>query len=125
MKALLSLLLVVASFTASAQTKTGADYYEGQWNVLFKGTPNGDVKLIFHFEKKDGGLTGVVQDSTGTEIAKMDKVELSGDKVTVYFSAGGYDLAPELTKKDDDHITGNLMGMFEVEGDRVKKPAVK
>jgi hypothetical protein len=25
-----------------------------------------------------------------------------------------------MTKKDDDHITGSLMGMFDAEGERVK-----
>ncbi len=48
-------------------------------------------------------------------------MELAGDKVTVYFNTQGYDVNLEMNKKDDDHIIGNLMGMFDAEGDRVKQ----
>jgi hypothetical protein len=33
----------------------------------------------------------------------------------------GYDVSLALTKKDDDHATGSLMGMFDALADRVKK----
>jgi hypothetical protein len=45
---------------------------------------------------------------------------LAGDKATVYFNTQGYDVNLELNKKDDDHVTGSLMGMFDADGDRVK-----
>lgn len=115
----LSILLL--SSTVNAQSKTGADYFEGKWSVLVKGLPNGDTKMIFVLEKKDTSMTGVVQDSTGTLIAKLDRVELTPTSATVYFSAQGYDVNLVMNKKDDDHITGSLMGMFDAEGDRVKK----
>ncbi|MDN3655466.1 hypothetical protein QWZ08_07510 [Ferruginibacter paludis] len=113
-------LLLVLSFCASAQTKTGAAYFEGKWNVLVKSLPQGDTKMFFTLDKKDASLTGAVQDSTGKEIAKLDKVELADTTVTVYFSAQGYDVNLVMNKKDDDHVTGSLMGMFDAEGDRVK-----
>ncbi len=103
-----------------AQTKTGADYFEGKWNVLVKGLPDGDTKMFFIIEKKDTAMAGAVQDSTGKEIAKLDKVELKDTTATVYFSAQGYDVNLVMNKKDDDHITGSLMGMFDAEGERVK-----
>jgi hypothetical protein len=111
---------LLLSLNLKAQTKTGAEYFTGKWNVLVKGTPNGDSKLVFLLDKKDSTLTGIVQDTTGKEIAKIDKVELSDDKATVYFNTQGYDVNLEMNRKDDDHITGSLMGMFEAEGDRVK-----
>ncbi|MDB5276312.1 MAG: hypothetical protein JWR61_1267 [Ferruginibacter sp.] len=117
---LTAILLLVLSFGASAQTKTGADYFEGKWNVLVKSLPQGDTKMFFTLDKKDASLTGAVQDSTGKEIAKLDKVELADTTVTVYFSAQGYDVNLVMNKKDDDHVTGSLMGMFDAEGDRVK-----
>jgi len=114
------LFMLLLSVGANAQSKTGADYFAGTWNVLVKGTPNGDAKMTFVLDKKDSTLNGIVQDSTGKEIAKIDKIELSGDKATVYFNTQGYDVNLEMNKKDDDHITGSLMGMFDAEGDRVK-----
>jgi hypothetical protein len=113
---LFSLLFIVG---AKAQT-AGVDYFAGKWSVLVKGLPNGDAKMFFVLEKKDTTMTGVVQDSTGIEISKIDKVELKENTATVYFSAQGYDVNLAMTKKDDDHITGSLMGMFDAEGERLK-----
>jgi hypothetical protein len=110
----------ILSFNVSAQTKTGAEYFAGKWSVLMKGMPGGDSKMVFVLEKKEATLTGVVQDTTGKELAKIEKVELAGDKATVYFNIQGYDVNLEMNKKDDDHITGSMMGMFDAEGDRVK-----
>jgi len=108
-------------FTAGVKAQTAnADYFAGKWSVLVKGLPNGDAKMFFVLEKKDTSMTGVVQDSTGTQISKIDKVELNGNTATVYFSAQGYDVNMAMTKKDDDHVTGSLMGMFDAEGERVK-----
>ena len=98
--------------------------FVGKWSVLVKGTPNGDAKMFFVLAKQDTTITGVVQDSTGTEISKISKAELGQDKLTVYFTAQGYDVNLEMDKKDDDHVTGNLMGMFDAEGER-KKDASK
>jgi hypothetical protein len=114
------IILLLLSFQTHAQSKSGADYFEGKWNVLLKGLPNGDTKMFFVLEKKDTTMTGSVQDSSGKEIAKIDKVELTDSTATTYFTAQGYDVNFIMTKKDDDHIKGNMMGMFEAEGDRVK-----
>ena len=115
------LFFLLLSFNVNAQTKTGAAFFEGKWSVLIKGTPNGDAKMYVVLQKQDTTLTGSVQDSTGAEISKIDKAEIAGDKATIYFNAQGYDVNLEMNKKDDDHITGNIMGMFDAEGERVKQ----
>ena len=117
-----SLLVALLSFTASAQDKKGADYFAGTWNVLVKGTPNGDAKMIYALENKDGKITGVVQDSTGKEISKIDKSEVKDDEVTLYFNTQVYDVNVALKKKDENQATGSLMGMFDTVADRVKQP---
>jgi hypothetical protein len=114
------LIILLGSINLHAQTGTGADYFAGKWSVLLKGLPSGDTKMIFILEKKDTLMTGVVQDSTGTQIAKLDKVEIKGTTATVYFNAQGFDVNLVMNKKDDDHVTGSLMGMFDAEGERVK-----
>lgn len=108
------------SLGAKAQSKTGAEYFSGKWSVLVKGTPNGDAKMTVSLDKKDSSMTGVILDSTGTEMAKISKVELTEKEATVYFTTQGYDVYLTMTKKDDDHITGSMMGMFDAEGDRIK-----
>ena len=113
-------LLLILSIGAKAQTKTGADYFTGTWSVLVKGTPNGDSKMIFVLEKKDSSMTGALQDTTGKEIAKITNAELKATQLTVYFTTQGYDVNLVMDKKDEDHTTGSLMGMFDAEGDRIK-----
>ena len=114
------LIIMLLSIQAQGQSKIGADYFEGKWNVLVKGLPGGDTKMFFVLERKDTTMTGVVQDSTGKEISKLDKVELHDTTATAFFSAQGYDVNLVMNKKDEDHITGSLLSMFEAEGERVK-----
>jgi hypothetical protein len=114
------LFFLLLSVNVKAQT-SGADYFTGKWSVLIKGTPNGDAKMYVVLQKQDTTLTGSIQDSTGAEMSKIDKAEIAGDKATIYFNAQGYDVNLEMNKKDDDHITGNMMGMFDAEGERVKQ----
>jgi len=113
--------LLILSTNVHAQSKTGADYFKGKWNVLIKGTPNGDAKMIFVLENKNDSIVGVVQDTTGAEISKISNAELNDTSVTVYFNAQGYDVNVVMNKKDDDHVSGSLMGMFDADGERVKE----
>jgi hypothetical protein len=113
--------LLLWTVNVHAQSKSGADYFSGKWSVLVKGTPNGDAKMFFVLENKSDSLVGVVQDSTGTEISKISNVELTDTSATVYFTAQGYDVNVLMNKKDDDHVTGSLMGMFDAEGERLKE----
>jgi hypothetical protein len=116
--ALLTFLML--SFNIHAQSKTGTEYFAGTWNVLVRGLPDGDTKMFFILEKKDTTMAGSLQDSTGKEISKFSKTELNADEITIYFTAQGYDVTMVMKKKDDDHVTGSMMGMFDAEGERVK-----
>ena len=115
------LLSLIVSFNAQAQSKTGADFFAGKWNVLITGTPYGDLKRVYILEKKDNGLAGTVLDSTGKEISKCSKVDVKDNEVTLYYTALGNDVSIVLTKKDDDHVTGKAMGAFDAKGERVKQ----
>ncbi|MEI9920881.1 MAG: hypothetical protein WDO14_19115 [Bacteroidota bacterium] len=118
------LFAVVISLTSDklfAQSQTDVDYFAGTWSVLVKGTPSGDATMIFILDKSDTGLSGVVQDTTGVEISKIDRIDVTANKIVAYFNAQGYDINVDLTKKDDDHANGSLMGMFTAEGKRKKK----
>lgn len=112
------IFLVIISFSAQAQT---ADYFVGKWSVVAEGTPNGDAKFLVSLERKDGKLGGIIIDpATGKETSKIDKVEEKEKSVTVYFVGGGYDVYLFLEKKDNDHVGGSLMDMFDAKGERVK-----
>jgi hypothetical protein len=117
---LIALVLVTVTFAAKAQTSTAA-YFAGKWNVLLKGTPDGDHKMVFIIENASDSLSGVIQDSTGAEISKISSIEQKENEITVYFNAQGYDVNVVHDKKDDDHATGSLMGMFDVDAERIKE----
>ncbi len=114
------IFLLLLCLDVNGQSKTGADYFAGKWNTLITGTPNGDLKRIYVLEKSGTTLTGIVQDSTGKEIAKCSKVELKDNDVTLYYQAMGIDVSITLTRKDEDHVTGSVFGMFEAKGERIK-----
>lgn len=114
------LFFLLLSLATQAQSKTGADFFAGKWNALLSGTPYGDLKRIYVLEKKDNSLSGTVLDSTGKEVAKCSKVELKDNEVTLYYTSLGNDVSVVLTKKDENHLTGSAMGMFDVKGERIK-----
>ena len=116
----IGILFLLLAVGTHAQTKTGADFFAGKWKVLITGTPYGDLKRIYVLEKNGNTLTGVVQDSTGTEITKFSKVEVKDNEVTLYYQAMGNDVSITLIKKDDDHVAGTVLGMFDAKGDRIK-----
>ena len=114
--------MIILSAGAMAQTQTGTEYFPGKWNMLVRGLPNGDTRMFVVLDKKDTTLAGAIQDSTGTEISKFSKVELKDNGITVYFTAQGYDVYMTMNKKDEDHVVGSMMDMFDAEGTR-NKPA--
>lgn len=118
---LVSPLFLLSAFNSAAQSKTGADYFVGRWNVFIPGTPIGDLKRIYIFEKTGDGLSGIVQDaSTGSTIAKFSKLEVKADLVTVYYTANDIEVNVVLTKKDEDHFTGKVLDNYDATGERVK-----
>jgi len=131
----LSLILTVAagllmSLTVNAQTTAPAaaatataaatDYFPGKWNVVVMGTPNGDAKMTFVIERKEGKLTGAVQDSTGKELTKITSIEEKDKTITAAFTIQSYDVTLTLEPVDADDVKGSLMGMFDAKGVRVK-----
>jgi len=117
----IGLLFLLLAVDANAQSRTGADFFAGKWKVLVTGTPYGDLKRIYVLDKKDNALTGIVQDSTGKEITKCSKVEVKDNEVTLYYQAMGNDVSITLIKKDDDHVTGSVLGQFDAKGERIKQ----
>ncbi|SDP99759.1 hypothetical protein SAMN05428975_5148 [Mucilaginibacter sp. OK268] len=123
MKKLSLIFTVIIGLFLSLNVKaqTTPDYYPGKWNILVTGTPNGDSKMTFILERKDGKLTGAVQDSTGKELTKITSIEEKDKTITAAFTIQSYDVTLSLDPVDDDHVKGSLMGMFDAKGVRVKE----
>lgn len=114
------IVTIVPSQREEVHTAT-ADYFAGKWSVLLKGLPQGDTKMIFVLEKKNGGITGIIQDTAGKEISKVTDAELKENEIILYYDIQGNEVRLNLRKKDNDHAAGSMMGMFDVEGERIKQ----
>jgi hypothetical protein len=112
---------VCIAIKTSAQTTT-TNYFAGKWDVLLKGLPQGDAHIKFNIADSAGHLKGVLVDTSAAhKDTPLTNIEQANDKITLYFTTQGYDVNLMLTKKDDDHASGSLMGMFDAVADRVKK----
>ncbi|AFK03355.1 hypothetical protein Emtol_2217 [Emticicia oligotrophica DSM 17448] len=126
----LSLIIVLfvmgLSFNTFAQTAAAAapvtDFYVGKWEVTILGTPQGDAKFVATITRKDGKLVGEMTNPAEPTAAAnpMTNVEEADGKMTIYFSASGYDLNIPFEKVDDNNLKGQLMGMFDAKAVRVK-----
>lgn len=116
---MLAALSMALLFTSNAKAQT-TDYFPGKWKVTVYGTPNGDVIMFFDLARKDGKLTGTFSDSTEKEKTSLSQVEEKDTAVTLYFTTQGYDVNVFLAKLPADSVRGNLMGMFDTKGVRVK-----
>ena len=117
---LCSLALLITMSFAFAPFNASPEYYEGKWNVLVKGTPNGDATIPVRFETKEGKTTGYFTEEGATEEKKMSSVTITADVINTAFNISGYDVTLSLKKVDEDHAKGDLMGMFDAEGTRAK-----
>ena len=116
----LFLSINVQAQTTNAPAPSTTDFYPGKWSVTVYGTPNGDVKLNFILERKDGKIGGAIQDTTGKELSKITQVDEKDKTITAYFNLMNYDLTLTLDPVDDDHVKGSLLGMFDAKGARIK-----
>lgn len=121
----LILVLFTLIFTISSFTKADT-FFLGKWEILVVGTPQGDVKFATDIIRKEDGklecALKVVGADPNAEAIPVSNIEEESEKITLYFSAQGYDLSLELTKGEDpDKLKGSLMGMFDAQAVRLKE----
>ena len=113
-------LLFCVVFTGNAQTVKPGDF-AGKWDILVKGTPDGDSKLVADLVREGGVLSGQLVNPTDSTAEKIPvTVTENGNKLSLAFSAQGYDVTIDLDKVDDDNLKGSLMNMFETTAKRIK-----
>lgn len=108
--------------TPAPTVKDTSDFFAGKWDMLFIGIPDGDKKLVANLVRKDGKLTGDLTDSTDSTKEKIPitSIEEAPNKITIAFTAQGYDVTLDLDKVDADNLKGRLMGMFDAKAVRLK-----
>jgi hypothetical protein len=98
------------------------DFFAGKWTITIVGTPQGDPKMVATLTRKDGKLTGEMADASDATKEKIPitKIEEEANRITISFSASGYDLNLPLEKVDNDNLKGKLMNMFDSTAVRIK-----
>lgn len=120
-KVIVGMFLFLLSIGLQAQTKTGFEYFKGKWNVVVK-SPNGDSKIVVCFEQNDNKVVGKITDAEGKDLYKVTNTEIKEKQATVTFIGSQSPNVPlELNQKDNDHLTGSIMGMFDADGERMKE----
>jgi hypothetical protein len=113
--------MAIQGFSQSSAPTTPSDFYLGKWTVTILGTPQGDAKMDVTFSMKEGKLIADMQDlEDPTKTKPMTTVEVESTKVTIFFSAAGYDLSIPFEKVDDDNLKGKMMDMFDCTAKRLK-----
>jgi len=117
----LACLMALVFITTKTNAQTAAtNPFTGKWDVLAKGIPGGDKHILFTIAETDGKLSGTMTDPESKAETPLTKVDKDDKGIVIYFTAQGYDVSLTLQKKDDDHVTGSMMAMFECTGERVK-----
>jgi hypothetical protein len=55
----------------------------------------------------------MVDSADSKKVIHINKIDHKDSEITMYFSAQGNNVSVVLTKKDEDHANGSLMGMFD------------
>jgi hypothetical protein len=115
------IFLFIFSAGMNAQTKTGYDFFAGKWNIIIRSAPQGDVKMVINFEKINEVVSSSIKDSTEKELYKVTNTAIDKDQAVITFTGSQGDVPLTLRKKDETSIEGDIMGMFQVEGRRLRK----
>ncbi len=111
-----SLILIFSVFISFSQSiDTSNDFFSGKWNVLTKGTPQGDAQMILELERIDGKFQGRLGSGQNDSIEwnKLTKVIEGENNITINFIGAGYDVHIFLKKVDENKAHGYLMDVYE------------
>jgi len=117
---ILSAILFFAVFFTTEAQNNAKEYFLGKWNVSVNG-PNGKVEMVVGFEKNNDTIIGSINDSDGKELYKVTDTTIGDESVTVNFIGSQGTTPLYLKKRDENHLTGDIMGMFSASGERIKE----
>jgi len=103
---------------AQNSTETSSQkYFEGSWDVLLKGTPQGDAKMIMEISNVDNQWAGKMIGGDG-DPTEIGRIEVKENSITVYWVSQGYDVFMTLEKTEGNKLEGTLMDMFDASAER-------
>tara|TARA_B100000945_G_C20384313_1_gene598867 strand:+ start:930 stop:1307 length:378 start_codon:yes stop_codon:yes gene_type:complete len=125
MKKLILTFIVILICSCGVQKNIEKDRYIGAFLItVFDVDQIGDIPLKIIIKKDDKEYTSSINiigdDSDNPEYKwEVDSTIIEDDQLIIQSHAGGYDIDFELNI-DGNEVSGNMMGMFDVEGRREK-----
>lgn len=114
------MFFILFTLNLTAQDKTGIDFYKGKWSVVAQG-PMGDLKMTIAFDEKEGKAFSTITDAEGKELYKIVSTEIKGKNATITFiGSQGSEVPMDFLPKDNDHVAGSIMSMYDFAGERIK-----
>jgi cytochrome c len=104
-----------------ASNKSG-DFFVGKWNTTIIGTPGGDTKAVLTLLRENNNLAGNLGGMMGSDQSVVLEKVVEGDdgNLTIHFEANSMKINMTLVKKDENNLTGKVMGMLDVSAERIK-----
>ncbi len=116
------LFLLILSIGANAQDKTSGNYFVGKWNLTVSGAPSEKSDIVVRLERKEGKLTGTINVGENGKPITFSKIEEKETSLTLYYTnKDGRDVYVNMFKKDENHVSGSIMNMYDIKGERVIK----
>ncbi len=114
------LFIFLFSVGLFAQTPTGTDYYEGSWNVKVE-SPMGLMEMVVDIALDGDEVITTINDANGDLLYPVTGTVIEGDQATIKFiGSQGDNVALDLKSKDENTVSGSVMGMYGASGSRVK-----
>lgn len=101
------------------ETPNSGTFFVGKWKIIPSGLPGGDNPMIVSLERKDGKLVGTLKGEEAAEVIDFYSVTERPESVSLNFRSGQHDVSMTLNKKDENNVTGSIMGMFNLTGSRM------
>ena len=123
MKKILPLVALLFIVSCGVQKNIKSDPYVGSYEMtVFEVDNIGDLPLLLDLTKQGDVYTAAISPKEGMQDVEFEvgATKLQDGVFTIGAYAAGYDIYFELTI-DQDAVSGTLMGMFDVEGTRLKK----
>jgi hypothetical protein len=106
-------------FSVSANAQASGNKFVGKWSTLMEGAPGGDSKGIIVLTRDGEKLAGIFTGEKEENKITFSKIDEKEKSITLYFTAAGYDCYLFLEPKDENHLEGSMMDMFDFHATRV------
>ncbi|MDR1402996.1 MAG: hypothetical protein LBJ60_04750 [Tannerellaceae bacterium] len=118
-KVITSVCVLFMLISSPVFAQDSSSFFIGKWKLQIEGTPGGGNEMTINIAREDGKLKGYFTNDGQENRVEFSSIEEKKSSITIYFTAGDYDVSIDLNRVDADHAKGSMLGMFDVTGERI------